>query len=226
MIGIYKIISPTNKIYIGQSINIEKRFIKYKKLDCKNQNRLYKSFLKYGVENHVFEVIEECKINNLNIRERFWQDNYNAIGKNGLNCLLTKTSNKNQVISIETKLKLSIVSKGVKKSLSHSKNISKSKLGSKNGMYGKIPVNKGIKMSDELKIKVSESLKGRKSHRKGIKTNKNSHNSLIVLDINTGVFYYSVKEIANLFKIDLGCLHANLKRKYKTNKYLNLIITS
>jgi hypothetical protein len=30
MIGIYKIISPSNKIYIGQSINIEKR-----KINCK-----------------------------------------------------------------------------------------------------------------------------------------------------------------------------------------------
>ena len=31
--GIYKIISPSNKIYVGQSWNIEKRFKKYKNLD-------------------------------------------------------------------------------------------------------------------------------------------------------------------------------------------------
>ena len=29
MIGVYKIISPNNKIYIGQSINIEKRWGQY-----------------------------------------------------------------------------------------------------------------------------------------------------------------------------------------------------
>lgn len=225
MIGIYKITSPTGKIYIGQSINIKKRFLKYKTIDCKNQSRLYKSFIKYGVLNHSLEVIEQCEISELNNMERYWQDFYDASGKNGLNCILTRSTEKAQIISEQTKIKLSKVSIGVKKSETHSKNISKSKIGSKNGMYGKTPFNKGVKMSDELKIKISKKLKGRISHRKGIKTNKNSYNSMIILDINTGVFYYSVKEISDLFKIDLGSLHANLKRKNKVNKYLNLVIT-
>ena len=29
MIGIYKITSPTNRVYIGQSVNIKKRFRSY-----------------------------------------------------------------------------------------------------------------------------------------------------------------------------------------------------
>jgi hypothetical protein len=37
MIGIYKIINPKGKTYIGQSINIEKRWNGYKKLHCKGQ---------------------------------------------------------------------------------------------------------------------------------------------------------------------------------------------
>lgn len=85
MIGIYKITNPNGKNYIGQSINIEKRFNQYKKLTCKNQVILYRSLLKYGVENHIFEVIEECNIEILNERERYWQDFYNVIEK-GLNC--------------------------------------------------------------------------------------------------------------------------------------------
>lgn len=32
MVGIYKITSPTNKIYIGQSKNIRKRFNNYQNL--------------------------------------------------------------------------------------------------------------------------------------------------------------------------------------------------
>lgn len=91
MIGIYKITSPSNKIYIGQSINIKKRFKKYKRLDCKSQPRLYKSFLKYGFINHLFEIIEECKFEELNIRERYWQDYYDVINEKGLNCVLTET---------------------------------------------------------------------------------------------------------------------------------------
>ena len=39
MIGIYKITSPTKRIYIGQSINIEKRFKSYEKLNCKSSDR-------------------------------------------------------------------------------------------------------------------------------------------------------------------------------------------
>ena len=50
MIGIYKIISPSGKIYIGQSRNIDKRFQQYKRLNCAKQPRLYNSFIKYGID--------------------------------------------------------------------------------------------------------------------------------------------------------------------------------
>jgi len=58
--GIYKITSPSGRVYIGQSVNIEKRFKKYVRLDCKEQTRLYRSFKKHGVENHMLEIIELC----------------------------------------------------------------------------------------------------------------------------------------------------------------------
>ena len=62
MIGIYKITSPSNKVYIGQSVNIQKRFRDYKSLkrSIKQQPRLYNSFVKYGVNNHLFEILSEC----------------------------------------------------------------------------------------------------------------------------------------------------------------------
>ena len=43
MIGIYKITSPNNRVYIGQSINIEKRFIGYKRMYVKNQKQTRKN---------------------------------------------------------------------------------------------------------------------------------------------------------------------------------------
>lgn len=58
--GIYKITSPSGRIYIGQSEDINRRFHQYKKLNCKKQWLLYKSFVKYGVDNHIFEIIVEC----------------------------------------------------------------------------------------------------------------------------------------------------------------------
>lgn len=108
MIGIYKITSPSNKIYIGQSVNIERRFNEYKKLYKSNvQLVLYRSFLKYGILNHKFEIIEQCKLDELNTRERYWQEYYDVLGKNGLNCEYVKTDLKNKKVSTITKKQIS-----------------------------------------------------------------------------------------------------------------------
>lgn len=124
MIGIYKIKSPNNKIYIGQSVNINKRFSSYYKLqNVNNQRKLYNSFLKYGVENHLFEIIEECNISLLNERERYWQDFYNVL-ENGLNCRLTRTNDKSGNISKETIFKLIKINTGKKASSETRKKIS------------------------------------------------------------------------------------------------------
>ena len=80
MIGIYKITSPTNKVYIGQSINIERRFKNYKSISqTRGQVMLHNSFKKHGVNNHAFETIEECIVESLNEKERYWQEFYNVL---------------------------------------------------------------------------------------------------------------------------------------------------
>jgi group I intron endonuclease len=105
--GIYKITSPNNKVYIGQSINIEKRWNDYLKLRfCKGQPKLYYSFKKYGSKNHKFEIIEKCHFEELNIKERYWQDFYNVL-KEGLNCVLTCTNELPMKTSMETRIKKS-----------------------------------------------------------------------------------------------------------------------
>lgn len=73
MIGIYKITNPKGRIYIGSSKNIPYRWEHYyKRLNCKKQVKLFNSFLKYGYENHTFEVIEECTIDVLLKRENYY----------------------------------------------------------------------------------------------------------------------------------------------------------
>jgi group I intron endonuclease len=107
MIGIYKITSPSGKVYVGQSVNIEKRFTHYRKLyNCQQQHKLYSSLGKYGASAHIFEVLESCSIEELNIRERYWQDLYNAV-VNGLNCKLTNTGDKSGHLSLEVKKNIS-----------------------------------------------------------------------------------------------------------------------
>ena len=56
--GIYKITSPSGRIYIGQAKNLRKRLNSYKGLHCKGQTKLYNSLKKYGWENHQFDIID------------------------------------------------------------------------------------------------------------------------------------------------------------------------
>ena len=81
-IGIYKITNLTNnKIYIGKSNDIERRFkehlSKYEWSRTPNKP-LYLAFQKYGVEKFSFDIIEECSIDNLNDREKYWIGYFNS----------------------------------------------------------------------------------------------------------------------------------------------------
>ena len=93
--GIYKVTSPTGKVYIGQSVDIEKRFADYRHYSsCHKQKRLYNSLKAHGATSHCFEVLESCAVEALLERERHWQDNFDAIGERGLNCRLTAASDR------------------------------------------------------------------------------------------------------------------------------------
>ena len=159
MIGIYKITSPSGRIYIGQSVNIDNRISSYKNLKCKNQTKLYRSLLKYTFENHTFEVIEECSVEILNERERHWQDFYNSSKKKGLNCKLTKTNDKVGLLSNETKIKIGAGNKGKKVSLESRKKMSIAKKNISEETRQKF---RNKKISIETKTKLSLFFKGRK----------------------------------------------------------------
>jgi hypothetical protein len=154
MVGIYKITSPSNKVYIGQSTDIIKRFSQYNKIHCKNQKKIYHSLLKYGIKNHCFEVIEECNTCDLNERERYWQDHYDVIN-NGLNCKLTNTKDRSGLLSEETKDKIREKAKGRKLSEETKNKISNLNKGRKGAMSGKTH-------SEETKLKISKSGIGKK----------------------------------------------------------------
>jgi len=99
MIGIYKITNPEGKIYVGQSKDIEKRKHDYRLLRNKNQIKIHRSIVKYGWENHKFEIITECDQCELNDLEEFYIKELKAISRvKGLNL---KTGGKNSVLSPE-----------------------------------------------------------------------------------------------------------------------------
>lgn len=87
MVGIYKITNKINgKSYIGQSIHIEQRWQEhlYKNTHC---SLIKYAFHKYGVDNFIFEVLEECKQEELNEKEQYWIKYFNTF-ENGYNLTL------------------------------------------------------------------------------------------------------------------------------------------
>lgn len=192
MIGIYKITNPKGKIYIGQTIDHERRFRHYNGLKCIEQPRLYRSFLKYGVDNHIFKFIKECEKDELTKWERQFQELYNSAGKGGLNCILVSTDEFSGGHSEESKNKISKSLKGRKFSIEHRAKIglenkkrvisdeTRFKLG--NGNRGKNFSDEwrknlsnsqvGKTKSNEIKRKISQTMSGRKiseEHRQKLK---------------------------------------------------------
>jgi group I intron endonuclease len=106
MIGIYKITNPSGKVYIGQAIDIERRWRDHHHKSNWAPVKLYNSFRKYGVDNHIFEVIEQCEKEDLNLKERYYQDKYNVL-EEGLNHVLQDADEKSKVYSEEARLKMS-----------------------------------------------------------------------------------------------------------------------
>ena len=90
MIGIYKITNNiNNKIYIGCSVDIERRWKEHLNdfLGQKQENKLlYKAFKEEGIENFSFEIIQECKVDELYEKEKYWIKFYNS-------CYLWENSN-------------------------------------------------------------------------------------------------------------------------------------
>jgi group I intron endonuclease len=150
MIGIYKITSPSGKIYIGQSTNIEKRWKWHKYSPSTIGKKLHSSYLKYGHDKHLYEIIEECNIELLNERERYWILYYDSI-KKGLNSTLS--NKKTYLHDEEVKKRIRESNKGKpgyfkgKKRPGHAEFM-------KNATFNKLP------KTDSQKKKMSESKKG------------------------------------------------------------------
>lgn len=135
---IYLITNLINdKKYIGQTIRKPKyRWAEHITNTLNPVMTVSYAMSKYGVENFIFEVIDECSSHDeLNEAESYWIDFHNTFNGHGYN--MTSGGNLNTIVSEQTKIKLS-----------------KKTSGKNNGMYGKAH-------TDETKKKISDKNKGR-----------------------------------------------------------------
>lgn len=105
---VYKITSPSGRVYIGQSWNIKNRKATYAASRCKGQPLLYLSITKYGWANHEFNIVCELPTDVsqivLNIYELFYYNQYKNCGYNMMN--VREPSGSNGKLSNSTKEKL------------------------------------------------------------------------------------------------------------------------
>lgn len=163
IIGIYKITSPSGRVYIGQSWNIKKRWYKYKSgADHTNQHALRNSFKKYDAKNHTFEIIKQlpdnCDQSELDLYEIFYISHYRGHGFKMLNL---RSGGMGGKLSEESKKRISLAQKGKRKANSGSFVKGQVRYPRTAEMIEKIrEKNTGKKCSDETKKKLSEINKG------------------------------------------------------------------
>ena len=228
--GIYKITSPSGRIYIGQAKNLRKRLNSYKGLHCKGQTKLYNSLKKYGWENHQFDIIEYCLEEELNCSERFWQDEFDVMSQNGLNCILQECGENRGVYSEIVRKNMSISNhyRGTRGKVKNSIKVIDIITGIEYSSIREAAFMLGVHhkgLSDKLKgtvdntsnlIYLDEYLKGNKIIR------KESKKAIKVIDEKTGVIYKTIKEAAAINNIYKETLREYLTGIYKNKTNLRI----
>jgi len=152
IICVYKITCLiNNKIYIGQTIDYKDRIRHHKsklKRNCNDNKYLQEDYNKYGLNNFTFEILEECKEENLLERETYWINYYGGINNSVIYNMLDMYQMNDE--------------------------IKQSRQGKNNIMYGKThslktkqllrDKNKGKQLSKNHKYKISEGLKNSTIH--------------------------------------------------------------
>lgn len=165
--GIYKITCViNNKVYIGQTKNLKNRKMNhiYKLNHNIHSNRyLQEDYNKYGLSNFKFELVEECKTEDLLERETYWINYYGGKESSITYNFIDLQGASNDAKKYRRKL----IEKGIiNKSLSEEvKNkIRKAHLGMKASKESKLKCSNTLKgriFSEETRRKISENRKGK-----------------------------------------------------------------
>ena len=81
MIGIYKITEKENPkmFYVGKSNDIERRFKEHKTKTYEQSRIPFDGYIKEkGIDAFTYEILEECRVEELSEREKYWVNKLNA----------------------------------------------------------------------------------------------------------------------------------------------------
>ena len=150
---------PTDKYYVGQTVEPEMRFYRHvKSLAHKDNNFFHNALRKYGLDNFIYCVLEENILrDNLNIKEIEWIEYYDSF-YNGYN--MTTGGGQNTIFSKEAKDKMSNSHKGQTP-------WNKGKHGVYTEECNKKRIESLNKKRKEINEKISKTLKGRIAWNKG-----------------------------------------------------------
>ena len=205
-IGIYKIKNiVTNKIYVGSSTNIGKRWRDHKwhlKEGIHHNSHLQSSYNKYGLKNFIFSIEIECDVNNLLNEEKKtvlkYRSNDRKFGynKNDPKTIFVGRKSK-EILNEESSLRMK---------------------GNKNPMFGKTGEEHpkhNYKLSNEKRKKLSEWAK----NRKGSNSNASKLSEKDVLKIRDDYTKkkYNQQKLSEIFGVSQNMISQIINRKYWTH---------
>lgn len=242
--GIYKITTKTNnKSYIGSSVNLYQRLQRHKR-DLLNQKHcniyLQRVFDKYGIDEFVYEILEQVDINTIYIREQYYINLYDTanhdigynlcpvagsrLGSRHSSSTLEKLSKarQNYQHSDETKQKISDANKGKTLTLEQKQKLSLSLkqhyLENPNHFLGKTHTEDTLEKMREAKLgnKASDETKLKMSINNTGSSNPSA--KLVEADVLEIRLLHSskshtVQEIADLFGVKKGTVENILYRR-------------
>jgi group I intron endonuclease len=210
-IGVYRITSPSKRVYIGSSIDIERRFNDYRNMQVKYQVKLRNSFLKYGVDAHKFKVLIECDKDELYKWERLYGEHYDSLGRNGLNGVLPKYNDIKGVVSEETRKRMSQALKGIVRSQDYKNKMRMSLLG------------REIKPETKVKLSIAAKNRKRQKHSDYTKSIMNVKSEKLVLDFGTGIFFDSCKKASIAYGVKFSTLRCKLNGNNRNKTLLKYV---
>jgi group I intron endonuclease len=112
--GIYRITNVVNrKCYVGRADNIKRRWSVHRCMLNKSKHKntpLQNAWNKYGEDNFIFEVLEECIEDRLQEREFYWVEFFHALDRSfGYNIEIPSSP---QQTSLDTRRKISMAVSG------------------------------------------------------------------------------------------------------------------